>query len=57
MVGQKYSLTLVPQRQMAMGTVQLRPKDGSTNLKAKAVCTFPNGVPKPRLELDLTWSV
>lgn len=55
--GQKYSLTLQPQRQAAVGSVQLRPDGGHTKLTATAACSLADGRPKPRLALDLTWSV
>ena len=55
--GHKYSLTLQPQRRMALGSVQLRPEGGSTRLKATAICSFCDSTPKPKLALDLTWSV
>jgi hypothetical protein len=48
---------LQPQQQMAVGSVQLRAEGGSTKLKATAACSFCDGTPKPKLALDLTWSV
>lgn len=55
--GQKYSLTLQPQRQVALATVQLQPEGRNTKLKATAACSFGEDGPKPKLVVDLTWSV